>query len=150
VFFVGDTVCELLQFSHPNVKSYAGKWPIRKSLVMTQYADLVIGPETGVLNAAAGLETPKILFLSHSTHENLSKHWINVTPLHSLVKCHPCHVLHFNPNSCPIDPVLKTPVCMTRLPAKMVYDAIEREYLKWKQQKPYGTNRYGRLKESIG
>lgn len=144
VFFVGDIACELLQFTHPRVKGYSGKWPIRKSLIMTQYSDLVVGPETGVLNAAAGLEVPKIILLSHSTHENLSKHWKNVTPLTSLVKCYPCHVLHFSLNTCPLDHRLKTPVCMTELPAKMVYNSIKKEYLKWKEQRaPYGKFRSG-------
>ena len=131
VIFVGDMVCELLQFSHPRVKGYSGQWRIRRSLLMTGYVDCVVGPETGVLNAAAGHDTPKLIFLSHSTHKNLSEHWTNVTPLHSLVKCYPCHVLHYTLETCPIDSQLKTPICMTKLPAKAVYNALEEEYQKW-------------------
>lgn len=131
VFFVGDHVCELLQFSHPRVKGYSGKWPIRKSLIMTEYVDLVVGPETGVLNAAAGSDVPKVVLLSHSTEENLTKHWENTHSLCSLVPCYPCHVLHFSPHTCPVDLKLKTPVCMVQLPAIMVYNAIKEEYLKW-------------------
>lgn len=129
IFFVGDIACELLEFSHPRVKCYSGKWPIRKSLIMTKYADLVIGPETGVLNAAGCFDTPKILFLSHSTHENISKYWQNVTPLASHVtSCYPCHQLHYSLNSCELHPVLKTPLCMAQLDAKMVLDSIENVY----------------------
>lgn len=132
VFFVGDVACQLIQFKHPQVKGYSGIWPIRKSLIMTEWVDLVVGPETGVLNAAAGCDTPKIVLLSHSTENNLSKHWVNTVALYSLVPCYPCHVLHLSPHSCPTDPQLKTPVCMSKLPAIMVYNAIKKEYLKWK------------------
>ena len=115
---------------------------------MTEYADLVVGPETGVLNAAAGIDVPKVVFLSHSTEENLTKHWENTHSLYSLVKCYPCHVLHLTPHSCPVDPVLKTPVCMVNLPAKMVYNAIKKEYLKWKDCST-GSQR-SNLKGSLG
>jgi len=134
IFFVGDMVCELLEYSHPQTKCYSGKWPIRKSLIMTKYADLIIGPETGVLNAASCFDTPKILFLSHSTHENLSKYWQNVTPLASYdTKCYPCHQLHFTLNSCELHPELGTPICMAQLDAKMVLDSIETVYQNWRQ-----------------
>ena len=141
VMFVGDSVCQLLfdrtwmNVQKNRAKNYSGLWPIRKSLVMTEFADLIIGPETGVMNAAAGLDIPKIIFLSHSTHENLSKHWKNVTPLFSNVPCYPCHQLHYTLESCPLDGKLGIPICMSKLPAKMVYDAIENIYLEWKHEK---------------
>jgi len=52
ILTVGETLCELLEWSHPQTKCYSGKWPIRKSLIMAKYADLIIAPETGIANAA--------------------------------------------------------------------------------------------------
>lgn len=96
---VGDPECQLIERSESNrYLPRSGKWNLRTSLVMTKYADLVIGPETGILNAAGCFDTPKITFLSHSSHENLCKYWLNdfcLAPDPAEVFCHPCHVLHF-------------------------------------------------------
>jgi len=96
---VGDPECALLERSESNrYLPRAGRWQLRTSMVMTKYVDLVIGPETGILNAAGCFPTPKITFLSHSSHENLCKYWENdycVHPDTNDVFCHPCHVLHY-------------------------------------------------------
>ena len=63
----------MLEWEGTNMKHYSGTWGIRKSLLWTKYADLVIGTETGILNGAGCFDTPKIVMLSHSTEENLSK-----------------------------------------------------------------------------
>lgn len=96
---VGDPDCALLERSESNrYLPRAGRWLLRTTLVMTKYVDLVIGPETGVLNAAGCFDTPKITMLSHSNHENLCKYWKNdfcIAPDPAEVFCHPCHVLHY-------------------------------------------------------
>jgi ADP-heptose:LPS heptosyltransferase len=96
---VGDPECALIERSESNrYLPRSGRWPLRMSLIMTKYADLVIGPETGILNAAGCFDTPKITMLSHSSHENLCKYWKNdfcIAPDSQEVFCHPCHVLHY-------------------------------------------------------
>jgi ADP-heptose:LPS heptosyltransferase len=96
---VGDAECALIERSESNrYLPRAGRWLLRTTLVMTKYVDLVIGPETGILNAAGCFDTPKITMLSHSSHENLCKYWKNdfcIAPDPKEVFCHPCHVLHF-------------------------------------------------------
>lgn len=96
---VGDPECALIERTESNrYLPRSGRWKLRTSLVMTKYADLVIGPETGILNAAGCFDTPKITFLSHSSHENLCKYWKNdycLAPDTKEVFCHPCHVLHY-------------------------------------------------------
>ena len=77
IMTVGDGLCCMLEWEGKNMKHYSGTWGIRKSLLWTKYADLVIGTETGILNASGCFDTPKIVMLSHSTEENLSKHWKN-------------------------------------------------------------------------
>lgn len=140
VLFVGDTVCSLLEFPHPRTHCYSGKWPIRKSLIMTEYVDCVIGPETGVLNCASGLDVPKIVFLSHSSVENLTKYWKNTTSLCAYdARCYPCHKMHYELETCNLDARIGTPVCMTKLKPKAVYDAIDSYYKAWRDSHN-GTN----------
>jgi ADP-heptose:LPS heptosyltransferase/predicted SAM-dependent methyltransferase len=95
---VGDAACQMLEQGWENEKRVhcrSGKWSIRQSLTFTEFADLIIGPETGVMNAAANLSVPKVLTLSHSSIENLTKHWTNTVSLEpENTACFPCHLLH--------------------------------------------------------
>lgn len=93
----------------PRVHCKSGKWTIRESLSFAEQADLVIGPETGVMNAVAQLPMPKVIFLSHSTDENLTRDWINTHALVSKNTCCPgrgnneapaCHQLHYDWTRC--------------------------------------------------
>ena len=100
---------------------------------MTQYADCVVGTETGVMNAAGGLDVPKVIMLSHSTEENLTKYWKNTTTLCAYdAPCYPCHRMHYELKTCTLDPHLETPICMAKIKAKAVYDAINSYYQEWK------------------
>ena len=40
----------------------AGKWTVRQVLAFAEHCEMVIGPETGVLNAVSMLPMPKIVF----------------------------------------------------------------------------------------
>ena len=132
---VGDDLCKLLEWEHPRAKCYSGVWNIRKVFSMIPQVDLVIGTETGVLNAAGCYPVPKIILLSHSSEENLSKYWQNCVALHAEVGCWPCHLLHLSPGSCVLDEQIGTPICMSKLKAIDVYNALENVYLKWKDNK---------------
>lgn len=93
----GDATGKLLERA-PSAKYLprAGEWTLRTSMLMTKYADLVIGPETGMLNAAGCFDTPKITLLSHSSHDNFCKYFRNdycLAPINTF--CHPCHILHY-------------------------------------------------------
>lgn len=87
----------------------SGEWTIRQSLAFMDTVDMAVGPETGVMNAAAILPYPKVVFLSHSTDENLTRDWNNVHALSSKATICPgrgkneapaCHQLHYNWNYC--------------------------------------------------
>lgn len=89
----------------PNVR---GRWrprseelTIRETLTLAKVSDVVVGPETGVLNAvsmAPGIE--KVVMLSHSSHVNLTRDWPAVTPLTGAVECYPCHRMHHDFSHC--------------------------------------------------
>jgi ADP-heptose:LPS heptosyltransferase len=134
IITVGDEVCQILEWEHPRTLSKSGVFDIRTSLLLTKYVNLVVGTETGVLNAAGCFDTPKIVLLSHSTHENLTKYWMNVVPLHANVPCYPCHILHYTRRSCPCDRITGAPACMVELDKMKVFDEIERIYQRWKRK----------------
>lgn len=125
---LGDELCQLLEWSHPRVIRKAGLLPIRKSLALTMQAHCVIGTETGVLNAAACFDTPKVLLLSHSSEENLSKYWKNCISLSLGQGCQPCHKLHYGPEHCDMDFETLASRCMKDIPAARVLNALETHY----------------------
>ena len=66
----------------PRVHCMSGLWSVRESLTFVQtQCNILIGPETGVLNAMCQEPFKKILFLSHSSINNLSRDWINTVSL---------------------------------------------------------------------
>jgi ADP-heptose:LPS heptosyltransferase len=105
VFLLGGPEATKYEFDHPQVVRTAGKWPLRRTLAfIAMGADLMIGPESMVMNTAACYDVPKITFLSHSSHENLCKYWTNdycLTPDTDNAPCYPCHQLHYSLESCP-------------------------------------------------
>lgn len=107
-----------------------GKWSIRQTLSFIAEADLVIGQETGVLNAAANEEMPKIVFLSHSSEENLTRDWVNTISLYGKgTKCKgrgnddapACHELHYSWDNCTQDKESGTAQCQKDIPEEEVY-----------------------------
>lgn len=117
----------------PRVHLTCGKWSIRQSLAFMQVADMIVGPETGVLNAAANEPMPKIVFLSHSSHENLTRDWVNVQPLQSSgTKCKgrgdneapACHILHYGWSHCTKDEETGTAQCQKDIPVEEVWAHI--------------------------
>ena len=76
-------------------------WPVRRSLAFALHAsDVVVTPDTGPAWACAMEPMPKIVLISHTSVENVTKHWINTTTLHAdpnRVPCWPCHKLWDTP-----------------------------------------------------
>lgn len=91
VVTVGDYACKLLEWDHERLIRQAGKLDIRSTLLLTKYVQLVISPETAVLNAAGCYDTPKIGFLTHSSKENLTSTFANDHSMQADIECSPCH-----------------------------------------------------------
>ena len=104
VILVGDKLSKMLEAGwedEPRVWKKSGEWTIRQSLSMIEEVDLVIGPETGVLNAAGFSKTPKICFLSHSSTNNLTRDWVNCDAMEPVdTPCYPCHMMHYGFEYC--------------------------------------------------
>lgn len=162
VYSVGDEMSALAEVdTHPRIFPRSGKWKIRESMCMTQMVDLVVGGETGILHAAACYDTPKVVLLSHSTQENLTKYWTNciaLEPDRKEAPCYPCHQLHYTKESCPVKhfptilhmnwdgpPIIQPPpnddsqtwpVCMTHaISIDRVLNAMEYHYERKRQRR---------------
>jgi len=96
----GDQMLERGWENEPRVWKRAGVWSIREAMSFARISDVVIGAETGVLNAVAMEEVPKLLFLSHSTVENLCRDWVNTCAFTGAAPCYPCHRLHYSFEFC--------------------------------------------------
>ena len=129
---VGDGLCELLEAGWENEKrvvTKSGNWSVRETLAFLDVCDLVIGPEPGVLNAPSPLECHKTVLLSHSSHENLSKHWKNTTalgPEDYPDYCFPCHKMHYGCNTCNRDKETGGAMCAAKINPKNVVEDILR------------------------
>lgn len=117
----------------------AGKIPIRESLALAQVMDCVIGPETGILNAVSMEEdVHKVIYLSHSSHNNLTRDWLNTTvvePEADLAPCHPCHQLHYGKGACPIHKSTGVPACVAATDPNKVFEGIGVAYESWKARR---------------
>jgi ADP-heptose:LPS heptosyltransferase len=84
IALVGDGSCKDLEAGfegEPRIWKTAGKWTMRQVCTMLREALVVVGPETGLMSIAAFMPMPKLVFLSHSTVENLTRDWVNTTSL---------------------------------------------------------------------
>jgi len=73
-----------------------GFWQLRDALLMTSIADLVVGPESASVNAAACYSTPKVICYSHSTPDNLGRYYQNHYPIIPKCDCSPCYLIPLN------------------------------------------------------
>lgn len=78
--------------------------PVRTAFAVAWQSDVVVGPETGILNAMATSAGRKVVLLSHSSPRNLTEHWPNTIALEPVSACHPCHRLHQTTKFCPRGP----------------------------------------------
>ena len=133
IITVGDNACKILEWQNPRTVNKAGVWTVRQSFLMTKHVDLVIGPDTGLMNAASCYDTPKILLSGSNSEENLNKHWVNCKALYAKdCECSPCHKLIYS-NSCPKGSIQGVGTkCMENIEPEQVLEAINRTYLAWK------------------
>lgn len=131
VLLVGEKGGQLIIDPHDRIFDWCGDISIRQSFILTKIADLVVSPETSVANASSCFDTPKVVILSHSTEENLTKYWRNCTSVFEPVQCYPCHKLHYEKNSCPIEPTIKMPLCQALLHPSKLFPGIEAAYRAW-------------------
>lgn len=79
-------------------------WTLRHSILMTRAAHVVVGPETGLINAAMAWGTPTVILHSHAAPENLvpEEHRRNVWSLtpDNRAPCAPCYKIVGDEDGC--------------------------------------------------
>jgi ADP-heptose:LPS heptosyltransferase/predicted SAM-dependent methyltransferase len=125
---VGDELSQMLEVGweqEPRVHCMSGKYTIRQSMSLLAECAVVIGPETGMLNAAAHMDVPKIVLLSHSSANNLTKHWVNTVAVEPQnTACYPCHKMHYSFEHCNRSEETGTALCATNTDLEHVWNAF--------------------------
>lgn len=71
------------------------EWPLRIALAYALRADAVVATESVVANAVALEPMLKVITLSHSSVENLTRDWERTASVEPQgLKCYPCHRVH--------------------------------------------------------
>jgi ADP-heptose:LPS heptosyltransferase len=133
VILTGDVACKILEhgLEHPRIVPLSGELSVRETLALAQQMDLVIGPETGVLNSVCYEKMPKVALLSHSSWENLTHHWTNTYHVPGKSACYPCHQLHHDATFCPRHEDTGAALCQQGVDPADIYRPIDSEYTAW-------------------
>lgn len=109
-------------------------WPIRDAMAFAQLADVVVGTESALANAVSFEPMLKVVMLSHSTVENLTRDWVEtVTIAVDGLDCYPCHRIHTDMTFCTMDKDSRAAACQASIRAEQVVGIVA-EYLDWLQQ----------------
>jgi ADP-heptose:LPS heptosyltransferase/SAM-dependent methyltransferase len=76
-------------------------WDLRQVYTIAAMADVVIGTESAIVNSVSHEPPLKIVLLSHSTANNLTRDWTRTVALEPEgLACYPCHRIHSDWNHC--------------------------------------------------
>lgn len=136
VVLTGGPECVMLEAgweNEPRILKQSGKWTMRQTLAFAQQCELVVGPETGVMNAMCCEPMAKVIFLSHSSHDNLTRDWVNTHVMWSKAtncagrgqnEAPACHILHYGWADCTRDEETGTAQCQKDISVDEVWDAM--------------------------
>jgi hypothetical protein len=70
-------------------------------------------------------EVPKVVLLSHSSANNLTKHWRNAVAIEPVdTPCFPCHKLHYGWETCNRVESTKAAMCASNIAPERVFKAV--------------------------
>lgn len=99
--------------------------PIRKLFALAALADAVVGTESALVNAVAYEAPLKIVLMSHSTHENLTRDWLNTVAVEPEgLACYPCHRIHSDMVHCTHDGEANAAACQSAAKPELVVQHI--------------------------
>lgn len=115
IITAGDERCQLLESVEDlQITNLSGRISARVAMCLTQFVDLVISPDTGILHASGCYETPKIGLLGHTNRENITKYFKNDYSIEAECACAPCFRLIYDHEiQCPRDVVTQAAWCMS-------------------------------------
>lgn len=132
VVMLGDTRnCEYE--AHPRFHKIGTTWNVRQAMTFCQLANVVVGQETGLLNCVSHeKDVRKVVLLTHSSVENLTRDWPNVAAIRTAPPCavtdgvvSGCHRLHYSYEWCTQDESTKAAKCQAMISVDMVLKEIE-------------------------
>jgi hypothetical protein len=99
--------------------------PIRKLFALAQLADAVVGTESALVNAVAFENLLKVVLMSHSTHENLTRDWRDTVAVEPEgLGCYPCHRIHNDMSYCTPDLKAGSAACQGAAKPELVLQYI--------------------------
>jgi len=121
---LGDLRLQLEELA-PHAVIVGKDWPVRLALAFAQLADAVVATESLIANSVAQEEMLKVILLSHSSNENLTKHWKNTAAIEPAgVSCYPCHRVHATLQFCAKDTNTGCAACMAFAAPDTVADFV--------------------------
>lgn len=106
-------------------------WPIREALAFAQRADVVVGGESAITNAVSFEPMLKVVLLSHSTQDNLTRDWPETVSIAvEGLDCYPCHRIHQDMKFCTMDRDTRASACQASIKPEQVDDVVG-QYLAW-------------------
>lgn len=130
IVMVGDTRgCDAGELAlEPRFFGVGMAWDVRKCMTLAKMANVVVGEETGVVNAVAmERDVHKVVLLSHSSVENLTRDWPNTTSIRELPPCagtSGCHRLHYDWQYCPKDEATQAAPCQAMIRPERVLKIV--------------------------
>jgi ADP-heptose:LPS heptosyltransferase/SAM-dependent methyltransferase len=120
----------------------------RQLALMTRYADLVIGAETGLLAAAGMWGTPKICFANTSSLYQLVHLTQNDYSIQSTAECSPCYKACYTTDHCP-KTIEQLPYCSVMFDYEQVEKNIETIYRANRFRDRFPDFQYRDVKQTI-
>jgi len=132
---MGDKLCEDIKFEGERIINQFGVYPFRQSMLMTKYANLVIGCESGLMVAATALGAPTIQLMTAANIKNHGGDFSNDYSLQSPCECSPCHKGPYEYIGCPTFEYLgvRYPMCI-KFDINVVLNQMEKVYGNWRRK----------------
>ena len=115
---------------HKRFRKIGMGWSIRQAMTFVQLADVVMGQETGLLNAVSHeAAVHKVVLLTHSSVENLTRDWPNTVSIRTLPECAGktgCHRLQYDWSTCNKDEATGAAKCQSMIPCDEVLDYVNK------------------------
>jgi ADP-heptose:LPS heptosyltransferase len=143
ILWLGDSSAQPMEHDLPSTIKLSGKLSPRQSACLIKHINCLISPESFLANVSGCFNTPKIIYLSHSGPDNLTKYWKNCITLRPDTRVAPCygttgcHQLHYSLDSCPLlelyddrtnESFIKTPACTVAVSTTQMLESIEQVY----------------------
>lgn len=100
---------------------------IRKVFALAALCDVVVGTESAIVNSVSHEQCFKVVTLSHSSANNLTRDWVNTLALAPTdLPCYPCHRIHVDGTYCNIVPNPVSSACQFAASATVVAEEVQK------------------------